>query len=269
MTNNFLMGGKLGDFLHSLFAVKQISLKNKVPAKVYLYDIGWEFGIHNVYEELYPVLLSQDYIEEFHILDEYQLNPIQTPENNTPIQIHNSKLLTEGYIDLGRYIASPWLYKCCWSELYSKTFNFDITSDYKWIEHNKINKDIENKVVIHRKNNLARLNNSFPYKQIIDEYKDNIVFVSSNESDYEHFPYKNEVSFFKVVSLDDWFTVVNSCSMFVSNLTGPAVISHSLDKLRIIELPNTPDAYHCIGEEKYSSNIKWYMSDTNHNLVET
>ena len=266
MVSNFIMGGKLGDFLHAMFAVKQICVDKKIKANIYMYDIGWEFGIKNTHSELLPIMLQQDYVNSFNILESYEIDPIQTPENNTPIRVLDKKLVSEGYIDLGSYIRSPWLYKTCWSELYSKTFDFPISNDYSWISYKKTNKELEGKVLIHRRNNPIRLNHDFPYDQILEQYKDRILFVSGNESDYEAFKYKNHIPFLKIVTLEDWFTSINSCSMIVSNLSSPAVMAHAMDKLRIIELPNIIDAAHCIGEEKYSNNIHWYMDNQYNNL---
>jgi hypothetical protein len=237
MVNSFSMGGRLGDFLHALFAVKHICQQKEIKANVYMYDIGWEFGIENTWAELKPILEQQDYINELLISD----GPYP------------------GSIDLGQYINSPWLYKACWSELYSKTFNFPINEEYKWINWSKINPDLEGKVLIQRKANVMR-NPSFPYDSVLDEYGDeNILFISSNINDYNEFPYNNRIKFYKVTTLDEWFTAINSASLVVANLSAPAVMAHALDKLRIIELPHTPDAYHCMGEEKYSKNAHWFL----------
>ncbi len=102
----------------------------------------------------------------------------------------------------------------------------------------------------------------FPYDQIIDRYGDAAVFVSSNPLDYDQFPYKQYLQYKKLDTLQDWFTAINSCALFISNLTGPAAIAHALDVPRIIELPDTVDAYHCMGEERFSDNINWYLSPT-------
>lgn len=261
---NFLMGGKLGDFLHALFAVKCICHQHNTKANVYMYDIGWEFGIQNTYKELYDIIINQDYINSFDILTEYEIDPIQTSEQNTPIRINNAKILNDGYIDLGNYIRSPWLYKACWSDLYSKTFNFNITDEYKWLSYDKIDTSLQNKVLIHRRNNPVRINNEFPYDHVLETYKDNVIFISSDRKDYDAF--NREIPFLQVSTLDEWFTSINSCSMIISNLSSPAVIGHALDKLRIIELPNIPDAAHCIGEEQYSKNIHWFLNNTVNNL---
>ena len=266
MASNFIMGGKLGDFLHAMFAVKQICNSKKIKANIYMYDIGWEFGIKNTHSELLPIMLQQDYVNSFSILEECEIAAVQTPENNTPIKVLNEKILSEGFIDLGGYIRSPWLYKACWSELYSKTFDFPISSEYSWISYKKTNPELEGKVLIHRRNNQIRVNHDFPYSQILEEYKDRIIFISGNEKDYEAFEYKSNIPFMKMVTLDDWFTSINSCSMIVSNLSSPAVMAHALDKLRIIELPNLIDSAHCVGEEKYSNNIHWYINEQYNNL---
>ena len=124
------------------------------------------------------------------------------------------------------------------------------------------------KVLVHRKNGL-RINQSFPYKEILKEYKEKLVFISSNEKDYETFPYKNSIPFLKMETLNDWFTSINSCEMIVSNLTGPTAIANAMNKLRIIELPNTADIYHTIGEDKFSKNIYWYLDNQTNNLYKT
>ena len=252
------MGGRLGDFLHAMFAVKSICEQNNIKADVYMYDIGWEFGIENTYAELKPLLLQQNYINSLNILENYELDPTQEPNHNTPIRVLDKKLLKEGYIDLGDYIRSPWLYKACWSELYSNTFNFEIKKDHRWILHNGIDESFNGKVIIHRKNNPRMFNPNFPYKEIINRCKlEDVIFASSNQKDYDNFPYKQTIPFYKVTTLEEWFTIINSCGLYIGNLTGITVMAHAMDKLRIIELPHTMDALHCMGEERYTNNISW------------
>jgi ADP-heptose:LPS heptosyltransferase len=244
MVSNFSMAGKLGDFLHAMFAVKHISQHKNTKANVYMYDIGWEFGINNTHAELKPILEQQDYINELHISD----GPLKKS------------------IDLGGYINSPWLYQSCWSDIYSRTFNFPITGDYKWISWNKLNPELQGKVLIQRKANDMR-NNQFPYRDIIDHYgRENVVFISSSENDYNQFPFNNEIEFYKVTTLDEWFTTINSAGLVIANLSAPAVMASALDKPRIIELPDRGDRAHYIGEEKYSKNAYWFLTSQIHNI---
>ena len=106
------------------------------------------------------------------------------------------------------------------------------------------------------------INVIFQNNIIIDIY-----LVFSNENDYNVFPYKSKVEFRKVVTLDEWFTSINSCEMIIANLSAPAAIAHAFDKLRIIELPFTEDSHHCMGEEKYTKNIHWYLNQQLNNLM--
>jgi hypothetical protein len=105
-------------------------------------------------------------------------------------------------------------------------------------------------------------NPTFPYEFVLDSYGDNnVLFISSTEKDYDEFPYKDRIKFYKVTTLDEWFTAINSAGLVVANLSAPAVMAHAMDKPRIIELPIEPDAYHCIGEEQYSKNIHWFLNE--------
>jgi hypothetical protein len=246
----FLMGGKLGDFVHSLFAVKNLCELHNESADLYMYDIGWEFGIENTYQELYDIIMQQPYIKSFGIYDNYV-------KHEVPAE----------YIDLGRYIDSELLYQTCWSNIYQNMFKFTINGDYKWLTYNKLDTILQNKILIQRKANVMR-NPDFPYEQLIDHYgKDNVLFISSTINDYNEFPYKHLVEFYKVTTLDEWFTSINSCNMLIANLSAPAAIGHALDKKRIIELPNQIDFMHCIGEERYSDNVYWFLNENTHNLV--
>ena len=80
-------------------------------------------------------------------------------------------------------------------------------------------------------------------------------------NDYDKFPYKDRIDFYKVTTLDEWFTAINSAGLVIANLSAPAVMAHAMDKNRIIELSLTPDARHCIGEEQYSKNVHWFQNE--------
>lgn len=249
MENNFIIGGKLGDFMHCLFAVKNICERDGTTANIYMYNMEWERDMNTTFTELQPILLNQPYIKSLNILPDNDINAC--PDN---------------CINLINFRHSPWLYNACWSDLLMKTFSFKIESTYSWITYNHINEEFKDKVVLFRKNSSERMNKLFPYQEVIEKYGDDMVFVSFNEHDYHGFEYKNKIEFKKIYTLHELFTIINSVKMVVSNLSSPAAIAHSFDKLRIIELPHNPDANHCFGEEKYSKNIFWYSTPHLHNL---
>lgn len=264
-SKNFLMGGKLGDFILSLYAVKNICERDRCKANMYIFDVGWEFGIETAYKDLQPILTSQEYISNFEIIKDYYIDPIQIPGQNSNIQIRDEKIKSEGYVELADYIRSPLLYRGSWSEIYSNLFNFPIKKNYSWISHNGNSDLTKDRILIHRK--AAKPTNSkFPFDEIINTYKDQVLFISANEDDYSSFPYKDRLEFLKVSSIVDWFDAINSCSLLISNLSAPITVAHAINKLRIVELTNNLDLFHWINESKYYDTIKWFLSEQNHNI---
>lgn len=266
-TINFLTYGKLGDFTHSLFGINQLCLSKNAKANIYMVDIGWEFGIENTYRELKPIIGKQEYVNSFSILENYKLDPIQNPNKNTPIEILDSKLLEEGYVDLANYIRSPLLYKACWSEILADVCKFEIDkTNYKSVVFRDRDSKFEEKIILHRRTTaVERLNHLFPYKEIINLYKKDIIFISTSEKDYENFPYKDEIEFYKINTMTDWYRTINSCKLLVTNLSAPEAIGSALDVLRIIELPNIIDSNHFFNEINYSSNMYYYLDENVNN----
>jgi len=264
-TNNFLMSGKVGDFVHGLYAVKQLCLKRNVKADIYMYGGGWELGIEKTCEDFKPVLLEQDYINSVNVLDGYTLDEPQTTSYSVPIVVHNQKRLNEGYTDIGSWIRSDQIYKKCFTELYSEHFNFSIPNEYAWLKVEKQQDELKNKILVHRRNNPVRINSTLNYNEIIRYFgKRNMIFISYDESDYHSFEFKDQMYFLKVNSIKEWFTYINSCEVVISNLSAPAAIAHALNKPRVIELPYTVDSYHCMGEENYSETVFWYLNEKTH-----
>jgi hypothetical protein len=70
MVSNFLVGGKLGDFIHAMYTVKNLCQINQRKANLYLIDDEWELGVQLAYRELKELMLSQEYIESVSLLDD-------------------------------------------------------------------------------------------------------------------------------------------------------------------------------------------------------
>jgi hypothetical protein len=266
---NIIVGGKLGDFLLSLSWVKKLCEYRECKANIYMVDIGWDFGIENTYKGLLPILSNQAYINSFEILTDYELNPIQRTYENSPIKIFNNKILEEGYIEAGKWLNSPLMYKTCWTEILANTFECKIEFNHKWIDWDVLNNDLLGKILIHRKFKEYRfLNHEFPYDQIICNYgKENVVFVSTSEEDYQNFPYKKEIDFFKINTISDWYTSINSCDFFITNFTSPVIMSQSLNKKRIIEMTDVIDSILWVGESNHYDTMYWYINNKLNNLI--
>lgn len=260
-TQNFTICGKLGDFTHMMFGVKSICERDSVKANLYLYHVdgGFELGTDTAYRELYQIVMDQPFVNSFQMLTDYKVVPNSNVISG-PIEVYNQKLVEEGYIHMEDFMRSPLLYQTCWSEIFSRLFNFEIKAPYRWLTFDKIDPYFSDKVVINRRYSTSRINSQFPYEDIINAYKGNLVFIGTEKKDYDIFPFKDSCDFYQITDVDNWFTVINSAALYVGNLSGPSSIASALDKPRIIELPHTGDAYHWIGEEKYSGNIGWYVT---------
>ena len=237
-TINFVMGGKIGDFFQLLFAVKNVCKKENKKANLYIYDRGWEYGIDTAFNEIAPIVLQQKYINKF----------------------EKFKNLKEPYIDLHDFNSSPYIFRHCWSEISALNFNFNI-SEYKWIDCRDQTEIFKNKLLINRRYNPLNFNNDFPYEQIIEQFVDNIVFISNRDEDYQQFPHKMRCDYYKPKTITDYLCAINSCQLYIGNLSAPSSLANSLDAPRIIELPHRPDAAHWVGEEKYSKNIGWFLTN--------
>ena len=265
-TQNFTLNGKLGDFMHMLFGIKHICKKNNTKANIYLYHYGWEHGFDKAYSELYDIVMSQSYVNSFNKLENYKM----LSENSSgPIEVFDQKLLDEGYTHMEDFMRSPNLYHNCWSEIFSLMFDFPLEQPYKWLEFDKVDPRFSDKVIINRRFNPSRLNPEFPYEDILQAYRGNVIFIASDINDYNKFPQKDLCDFYQISTIDEWCTIINSSGLYIGNLSGPTSVASALDKVRLVELPQTVDIHHWIGEEKYSKNIGWYVSKdlTNVNLI--
>lgn len=237
-TINFICGGLIGDFIQCLFAVKHLCEKHQSKANLYITDdrkFGgdeFRFPIDKVYSDLLPIILQQDYINTFEIY------------NNQTINL----------VNLNDFRKSPLLFKNNWTEFLQHTFDFTYNQPYQWVTVKEINPDFDGKILLHRSN--RRHSYDFPFRQIIDKYKEKLVFISNDVNEYESFPFKSEIPYYKVDTLLDVYSAINSCDFFIGNQSSPYTLASSVDKPRIVELASDGfDKYMSIGENKYSSNI--------------
>ena len=235
----FIGGGKLGDFLHSLWVIRN------TPGKHTLYitdkkEYGGDFfskGLTKTYEDLEPILSNQNFIEKFSILEK-------------PI---------DEYINLNNWRNSKLLFNDCWTNILKDSYSVFDYEKGSWLNFDNIDLNFNNKVVIHCSLIKERNNPSFPWSDIIKS--NDCIFVSSDENEYKNF--NMNLPFYHVKSLSEHFEIINSCKIFVGNQSSPFVIAHSLDKRRLLNVSPTIDGKHYIGEENYHNNFSWMFSHKN------
>ena len=234
----FVAGGKTGDLLHTLYAVKGICKKLDAKADLYITDNtayggdSFHFPIEKTYADLKDLILKQDYVNSFSILKDN----LQT------------------FVNLNNWRTSPKLFNTCWINILCEQYEIH-KSKSSWIESDNDNR-FTNKVVIHR--SLSRFSNKFDWRSVVNN--NDCVFVTSDKREYDYFPHKEKVELYEWSNFDDLARVIKSSKFFVGNMSTPLSLAHGLGVPRLAELYIT-DQVHYIGEADYFENY-FYHSDT-------
>lgn len=250
---NYIAGGRLGDFMQMMYVVHQIYEKTGQKANLYITDNlnygGDQFSrpLDNLYKELQPILVQQNYINKFEIL---------TGHIDDFINLNDWRLP-------GNLIAPE---KFPWTNLMNIVYlsEYDTLTYQPWIKYSRVNLGFKNTVVIHRAS--YRTTNMVNFEQLIND--NNCVFVGFDESQYEAFEYKHLLPFFKAETLSDFLAILNGCKFYVGNQTAPLSMASAMGVPRLAELCGL-DAVHYVGEEKYFNNLNWVSNVHNHNCLDT
>lgn len=245
---NFIAGGFLGDFIHSLYVVKNVCLKHNAVANLFLtdgYGDGWRYGLQKAFDDLFELVNNQAYVKKFEILSK-----------DTSI---------DGFINLNDWRgevatthSETGKYNKCWSDLLSNFYDFPIPGKMKWIEVDG-NAFFKDKILIHR---TVRNQQSHKWwEEILCKHKDNeVLFFTNNKKEFDDFLFKDKCNLFLTSTVNEAAKAMMACKLFIGNQSAPFALASALDINRICELHPDPAPFY-IGEERYSGNIKWYLND--------
>lgn len=243
--NIFLCGGRTGDLVHNLLAIK--SLYNQSGKKGILYitndrKLGgdvFSYDIEKTYQDLKEFILYQEYIEDFHILQK-------------------GNLLREEHINLNKWRRSRFCMKRSWIEIICDMHQIGLY-DNKWLEFNKDPK-LEGTILIHRNLNKKRHCDNFPWLEILTN--NNCQFVCCEKEEWNQFPYKDMCQLLLCKDFSELVRSINSSKFFIGNMSSPLAIAHGLGKPHLGEL-FYPDQVHYIGDELYLDNF-YYIGQKGH-----
>lgn len=231
---NFTSGGLMGDFINSLYAVKNICEREQARANIFLTDGGdpFKYGVKKAFEDLKEIVLEQSYVKSF------TLQQVKAPFIDLNLWRNEVR---RDYFNGG--------YRKSWSEVFSGYYKFNIPSEYQWLFTNKTDEKTKGKTLIHR--STKRHSKTFDWENVLNE---DVLFITTDINEYNDFFLKDKVDLYLVNTISELAITINSCQKFVGNQSAPFAIASAFDKERICELDSI-DAVFYSGEVKYSKKM--------------
>lgn len=246
---DFIAGGMMGDFIHCMSVVKCMCERDGAKACIYLTDDTkyggdvWRYGAAKAHADVGEFVMAQDYVESFEIL------------TNQPIGNHCNLNGWRSYI-MQMYMKEG-AFTRCWSDFLSETYGLRLALEYRWMDIPKDNSFFD-KTIIHR--SIHRHNPRFPWRDIVDSIAGDIIFLTTNQEEFNRFHFKGQkVKLHLVSTVSEMATAIASCKYFIGNQSSPAAIASALDVPRLIEL-GAAEARFYSGESGYSKNVSWFLN---------
>jgi|GEM_PF-1632420 len=237
---NFIVSGLLGDLIHSLYACRNICLKEDAKANLYIAEgfMGepFRYGLNKAFEDTYRLIVEQDYINKYDILPDNLAEPTINL-NSWRSRVHKT------YATTGAYDA-------CWTDIMAETFDFKV-GQYQWIDVSKLDNTTSGRVLIHR----SRKRHNSAHSDFITNLTEMPLFITTNHEEYEQYEFRELVEPYVVNDIYDMASAIKSSRLFVGNQSSPFALASALDANRLVELCPIDAAIFYRGESKYSRKI--------------
>lgn len=234
---NYLAGGKMGDFIHSLIVCKYKYDMTGEMSNIFLSNNGhaFEYDLEFTFNELKPLMLLQPWVKSFNI--------------------HKNEHID---VDLTIWRQSSKLYQTNWLEIYSNTYLNDIKipNEYKWIDVT-IDPKYSNSLMINRSLKTTDNSKLNVYDSLIDRYQD-VYFICFDIRQYYEFPLHYKAKLLLVDNLLDFFSKIASCHFFIGNQSGPFAWASALNVPRAVELLDIADRTHYINDSNYYEYFSYF-----------
>lgn len=217
----YLCSGRLGDFLNALSVINEKYRETGSKGILYISDQNggdnFKFGAKKAYEELYELIMKQNYIKDFKIYNNEQIDVNLNDWRNNFIDI-----LTKDY---------ELFYN--WKNIFSIFYGI-YWANTKWLNNIDYDESWSDKIVINM-TTYRTASNINRIKRIVQENKNNIYFITFDNGEYEYFIErfkldKKEVKIYLLNSLDELCIIINSCKYPYLGISSFAVIANSLHK---------------------------------------
>ncbi len=237
---NYISGGLLGDFINQLSVINELFYITGRKGNLYISNNiadQFRFGVEIAFNDTKQIILLQKYINKY--------------------EIYNNQIIN---INLSSWRNSNLLYKTTWNEIFKTTYNID-WGKRKWITLPK-DKFWNNIVLISMSSYRFPTNTDF--KKLIEKYGENILFVTQSKNDYQNFVNITglKINCFYPNTLFDFYCCINSCKLFVSNLSSPLTISIACNIPFVICMENEClDNIHNMGYSLIRDNANYSLNN--------
>ena len=234
----YVAGGLLGDFINQLSIIKEIYEKTGRQGFLFVSDRGdkFRFGLQKVYDDTKAIVKAKEYIYEY--------------------KIHKGEVYD---IDLSDWRNSPHLYRGNWATIYESTYKVP-WGKHKWLSW-KTDPLLTDKILI--SHSTRRENKQINYVEFLKQFPaDKLMFVTMDMTEYAFFCELSGTSLpIKFCdTLEDLLTAINSCELFIGNLTAPLHFAFACHKPTVgILMPGLQDNIHMVNFPSYITHYQPIM----------
>lgn len=208
------------------------------------------------------VFLKNLYFEDYERTFQEML-PILDKQN----YIHSFEKYNNEVVDyIPKLYSSPFLHKTHWLELILKTYDVNIPVKYEsWLGEDILD-EYKDTVLFHSKS-LANYDSI--YTKVLNG-SNNCLFITCNKTEYDNFANRHLLKLKLCSSLQELIQIINSCKFYVGEQSSPLAMACALKKpLLAILLPlsKSKDAIHYQDISNYSENFWFYENESHHKLT--
>lgn len=205
----YVSGGKLGDFIHQLSIINEKYLTTDRKGILYLRSDHFTLDYISAYAYTFKLVTAQPYIEKFAIW------------NGEPYEI-----------DLSIWRYSPLLYKRSFQTIFSSIYHIDWARS-PWLTVGEKKPELASKVLFCCNECPGRFPNKINFSKLFAKYGiNNMIFITQTISEYNNFCSKTgiQIQLYTPSSIEDFVNSINSCALFIGNLSSPLTYAHALHK---------------------------------------
>ena len=225
--NAYIVGGRLGDFIHTLYVPYTLFTTQQIEGDIYLTDkdlygaVPFHFSLERTFSEIQTFIKTcVPYIRNVYLLEE---NPIDKERYNSTVNLNDWRTISGNcewllmFHDIYKVPihGNPWCFPLStWSRPYYTKY-----------------------AIFHR--SMRRHNSSFPWATIAQQLASigvKLFFITCEIEEYLYFPLKGQVELQLCSDITEMAKWIYYADIMVGNQSAPMALSLSLGKKSIVEI---------------------------------